>query len=155
MQIRIPAPPKLAHAPHRPTLRAALVAAPLALGAALVAGWWLNRRMGAKGGDAWLRRMVRSRELDPSKHEVLAFIRKALLGLRRHSVRRLLGAPTATGDEGVIVESPGRRQERVAEAWYYRMGDSAEVGREGAALVVEFDDKGRAANARFLARQHP
>lgn len=124
-----------------------LLLAPLALAAAAAIGWWVSRR-NERREDVWLRRMVISGELDPEQHEVLAFIRKTLLGLSRRSVRRLLGSPSAAGEQGLIVDSPTRARQQVADIWYYRL-DRAQPA-SGAALVVEFDDD-RAREASFLA----
>lgn len=138
-----------------PTVQTALLAAPLALaGAALLAGWlWQGRSRSPRRrprGD-WLRRMVTNLDVDTTRHEVLAFIRETLVGLDKTSVRKLLGAPAAAADEGLIVAEPEPARQKLADHWYYRL-DRLSTPREapGAALVVAFDDEDRAADAKFL-----
>jgi hypothetical protein len=71
--------------------------------------------------------------------------------LGKAEVRRLLGAPAAAADEGVIVAHPGRACQAVADHWYYRLDQSSPAPREpGAALVVEFNESDRATDAKFL-----
>ena len=139
-----------------PAVQAALLAAPLALaGAALLAGWWWRQQRGAPArgpSQDWLRRLVTNLEMDTSRHEVLAFIRDTLLGLRKPDVLKLLGEPSAAADGGVIVADPAPARQKLADHWYYRLDRlSAGQGDRGdSALVVEFDESDRAADAQFL-----
>jgi len=137
-----------------PGVQPALAAVPLAIlgGVALAAWWWRRRGTGGQrpAGD-WLRRVVTNLEVDDGRHEVLRFVRDTLAGLGKAEVRRLLGAPSAAGEEGVIVAEPGRARQAVADHWYYRLDRLSAAGQEpGAALVVEFDEANRASNAKFL-----
>ena len=51
----------------------------------------------------------------------------------------------------MIVAEPGRARQEVADHWYYRLDRlSPRHHKPGAALVVEFDEKDRAAGAQFL-----
>ncbi len=144
-------PPPTSALPSRlPAGSSALLAAPLAVaGAALLAAWMWRRSQRARGG-AWLREAVAGYELDPSRHELAAFIRETLIGLGKHDVRRLLGAPSAAASGGMIVSRPEPRGQTAAGRWYYRLSQAPRQDDPGTALVVDFDASDRAVDAAFL-----
>ena len=146
---------RLKHVDIPPGARKAAVAVPVAVAVAGALWWWRtarqksHRRQMRQG--LWLRQLFEGVELETAGHELLAFIRDTLLGQRRSDLLRLLGHPQAGGDDAAVFADPPRDRERSANRWYYRL-DRVPGSRQpsGAALVVEFDDRDKVNDARFL-----
>ena len=140
-------------------VQAALLSAPMLAAGLAAIGLYLWTRRGRHGGahvppgaGDWLQRVIAGAEVGTAGREVLAFVRDSVVGLDKRQVRRLLGAPSAAGEMGLIVAAPPPARQAVSDRWYYRLDEMAPppARSPGAAFVVEFDGRDRARDAKFL-----
>lgn len=114
--------------------------------------WWMKGRKGSRAaGMDFVRKLLNSVDLDPTRHELLALIRDSLIGHRRRDVQSVLGSPQAAADGAAIYSKPSQSRREAASRWYYRLDRlESTPQRRGAALVIDFEENDKVRDARFL-----